>query len=518
MINEKTLKRFMNLFDGYKNAYGTLVDLKEDENGKVNGRNVLKKDQVTEENYLRHLEGVVGLRLVPLKENNKLRYAAIDLDKNCPGSPLRDTLDSIEEKIKKLGLPLIPCSSKSGDIHLYCFAKEEIDAKIFMARISEWSSLLGYGAAEKFPKQITRINYNDHGHPLNVPYFDAEKTLRFAWNKGKKLTLEQFIEYAEISSVTESEIKNFKYEELDESYDDAPPCVQMLASTGIKEGARNNGLFALAVYYKKKYPDSFEDKIMEANYKIISPSLPLTDVTAITKSVNKKDFFYKCNEAPCAQFCNKSECHKRKFGIGNSSFDNENSVIIDNLSKHQSGDSVTWIVECQGSRIPLTTEELFNPRAAKIKIAEKTNKVIKLVKAETWDLMIRELMKTVMVIEDPEEVSDKGQFIDLFTNWLESFGSNLPKERTALFFQGIYHDITDDKIKFKFSKLMEYLKNKKFNVQSQTIWRWIHELYSGKSDVIKIKEPKSDKVKSERVCVVKGVEIFDKRRFMEDKI
>ncbi len=517
MINKNLTKRFINLFDAYTNAYGTLVDLKEDENGKVNGRNVLKKDELTEDNFTRHLEGVVGLRLIPLKENNKLRYAAIDLDKNNHNSPLRDTLSSIEEKIKKLGLPLIPCSSKSGDIHLYCFAKEDIDAKVFMSRINEWSSLLGYGAAEKFPKQVSRINNDDHGQPLNVPYFDAKKTERYAWNKGKKLTLEEFLEYAEISSVTENEIKTFKYEDLDESYDDAPPCVQMLASAGIKEGARNNGLFGLAVYFKKKFPESFEDKIMEANYKIISPSLPLSDVTAITKSVNKKDFFYKCNEAPCAQFCNKSECHKRKYGIGNTNLDSD-SLVIDNISKHQSGDSVMWIVECQGERVSMSTEELYNPRAAIMKIWEKTNKVMKPVKAEIWIGMLKNLMQTLVIIEDPEDVSDKGQFTDLFTNWLESFGSNLPKEKTALFFQGIYHDPTDDKIKFKFSKLKEYLTNKKFNVEPQLIWRWIHELYSGKSEVTKIKEAKSDKYKSERVCVIKAVEIFDKRRFMEDKL
>lgn len=515
-MSKSSIERFMRLFDAYKSAYGTIVDLKEDENGKINGRNVLKKDNLTAENFIKHLDGKVGLRLIPLKENNKIRYAAIDLDKNNPTSPLHDDLASIEKKIKKLGLPLIPCSSKSGDIHLYCFAKEDIDPKIMMGKINEWASLLGYGATEKFPKQLTRISGQDHGQPLNLPYFDSDKTTRYGFNKGKKLNLEDFLDYAEISSVTEKELKDFKYDQLDENYQDAPPCVQMLVTTGIQEGARNNGLFSLAVYYKKKYPDIFEDKIMEANYKIISPSLPKSDVEAITKSVNKKDFFYKCNEAPCAQFCNKSECHKRKYGIGNVSFDSD-SVVIDNsqVFKHQSGDSVIWIIEYQGEKVTFTTEELYNPRIVAMKIFEKTNKVMKPVKAENWLSTLKTLMTNLIIIEDPVDVSEKGQFAELFINWLESFGK-LPKERTNLWLQGIFYDSESQTINFKFNKLKEYLINKKFNKNSQEIWRWIHDEFKGKSETVKIREHKTDKYKSERVCQIPHFDIADKKNFFSD--
>lgn len=510
MINEKTLKRFMNLFDAYKSAYGTLVDLKEDEHGKINGRNILRKENITKDNFIKHLEGKVGLRLIPLKENNKVRYAAIDIDKNQEYA-IRDDLASLENKIKKLGLPLIPCSSKSGTFHLYCFAKEDVDAKIILAKMNEWASLLGYGNAEKFPKQVSRLNAEDIGIPLNVPYFDAEKTDRYAFNKGKKLTLEQFIEYAEISSVTEQELKTFKYEDLNENYSDAPPCIQMMASTGIREGSRNNGLYALAVYFKKKFPENFEDKIMEANVNMITPSLPYAEATAIIKSINKKDFFYKCNEAPCAQFCNKSECHKRKYGIGNADYDSD-SVVIDNVSKHESGDSVTWIVECQGSRVAMTTEELYNPRIVAMKLLERTNKIMKPVKAETWVSMLKNLMKTLVVIEDPEDVSEKGQFKELFIDWLESFGSNIPKEKVSILTRKIYYDTQTNTIYFKFSKLQEYLNNKKFNKKAQDVWRWIHEEYKGESFVLKIKE------KSERVCKMPAVELFDKVKIFEEKL
>jgi hypothetical protein len=517
MINEKTLNRFINLFDGYKSAYGTLSDLKEDEHGKINGRNTLYKKKLTSENYLKHLQGKVGLRLIPLKENNKVRYAAIDIDKNQDYA-IRDDLQSLEKKIKKLGLPLIPCSSKSGTFHLYCFAKEDVDAKIMLSKMNEWAGLLGYGTAEKFPKQISRLNESDTGTPLNLPYFDAENTDRYAYNKGKKITLEEFIEYAEVSSVTQKELISFKYEELDENYSDAPPCIQMMASTGIKEGSRNNGLYAFAVYYKKKFPEDFENKIMEANYNVISPSLPYAEASSIIKSVNKKDFFYKCNEAPCASFCNKSECHKRKYGIGNADY-SADSVVIDNITKHESGDEAIWIVECLGKRVSMTSEELYNPKTAAMKIWTKTNKIMKPVKTETWISILNNLMKTLVTKEDPEEISEIGQFKQLFIDYFEdNFHGGLPKEKISIFSRKVYHDEQNQTIYFKIDKFCEYLSNKKFNKKMQDVWRWIHEEFKGESFVLKVKDEVQGKWKSERVCKIPEIELFDKTSLFKDKL
>ena len=265
------IKRFRKIFDGYTLAYGILGELEEDESGKMQGRNVLVRQEVEDSNFEKHLKGVgQGLRIIPLKDNKKLRYAAIDLDKKCKVNPLKHTIQEMEDLVKKLKLPLIPCQSKSGDIHLYCFAKEDIEPKMFMTRIHEWASLLGYGGAEKFPKQTSRANDDDTGQALNLPYYGET---RQAFNKHKALTLEQFMEYAEVCMVTSEELKTFKCEGIDESYDDAPPCLQMMATKGVDDGGRNNGLYSLAVYYKKKYPDDFEDRIVAANVNYFRPSI-----------------------------------------------------------------------------------------------------------------------------------------------------------------------------------------------------------------------------------------------------
>jgi hypothetical protein len=478
MTMKNNIKRFKNLFDSYQSAYGLISDLEEDDTGKVQGKNILIRNKITDEIFEKHLSGKgAGLRLIPLKENCKVRFAAIDLDSKCPTNPLKHTIEELEVKIRKLGLPLIPCKSKSGDVHLYCFSKEDVDAKVFMSTINKWASLLGYGAAEKFPKQTSRANEDDVGQALNIPYYDEAKTQRFAIRKGKKLSFSEFLEYAEISSVTADELKNFVYENLDESYKDAPPCLQMVALNGVDDGGRNNGLFSLAVYYKKKYPDDFEEHIMRANGTLINPPLNFGEVSAVIKSVNKKDFFYRCNEAPCVQFCNKTECYKVKFGIGN--FDQDDQALIEKLVKYVSADSVKWYAECMGYRVQLTTEDLWSHKNTSMKIFERTGKILKPMKNDTWvSKVLTKLMKSCETFEDPEDASKKGQFKEIFTQWLEN-QSPISRDRERLRTSGICIDDKTNEILFRSPDLFSHLKAKRFPYLEQDIWHWLKEDFKG---------------------------------------
>lgn len=483
------IQRFRALFDGYQSAYGVLSDMHEDESGKMQGRNILIRSSLTDEHFKKHLDGSgPGLRMIPLKENNKLRYAAIDLDKKCEANPLKHTIYELEALINKLQLPLIPCQSKSGDIHLYCFAKEDIDARMFMNRIGQWATLLGYGGAEKFPKQTSRANDKDTGQALNLPYYDTKNTNRFAINKGKKLSLDEFLDYAEASRASIEDIRDFKYEGTNEDYDDAPPCLQMMATKGVNDGSRNNGLFSLAVYYKKKYPDNFEDMVQKANSEFFTPMLSLKEVESVIKSADKKDFFYKCNESPCVQLCNKNECYRRRYGIGNSS--SGSHVVFDNLTKHTSLDSVRWYADLQGVRIQLTTEELFNQRMLQRKIADSTTKRFTPMKEEKWGEIIDGLFKTCVTIEDPEDASKQGQFKLLVIKWLNS--KNLGSTKTDLVgFQGNYVDSETNKVFFRSPDLFTYLRNSKFQYNEQDVFHWLTGHLEGEKKTIRIDKNKT---------------------------
>jgi hypothetical protein len=210
---KETIKKFRDLFDGYEFAYGQHGNFQSSESGKLNGKAQTISAELKDDVIKKHLDGSGNsLGVVPLKTNNKLKFGAIDIDIKHPTNPLKHTIQEIEDKINKLNLPLVVCQSKSNGIHLYCFTKEEVDAKILVDKLKEWASLIGYGNCEIFPKQTSRIDQKDIGNWINLPYFDYENTNRYAINKDKKLSIEEFFEFSEIMKIPTTELSEFKVE------------------------------------------------------------------------------------------------------------------------------------------------------------------------------------------------------------------------------------------------------------------------------------------------------------------
>ena len=77
-----------------------------------------------------------------------------------------------------------------------------------------------------------------------------------------------------------------------------------MATVGFGEGSRNNALFNIAVYYKQAHPDTWEDKIVEANQSYMEPKLSNSEVQQLIKSVNRKGYDkYRCKDAPINAVC-----------------------------------------------------------------------------------------------------------------------------------------------------------------------------------------------------------------------
>mgnify|MGYP001216855663 CR=1 FL=1 len=106
---------------------------------------------------------------------------------------------SILKRIKKLKLKITMCHSKSGGAHLFLFFEKPIEAKEVRNKLTEMSAALGYGSSEIFPKQVKlNAERGDTGSFLNLPYFDAENTMRYAFKEnGEAATLEEFFELYE---------------------------------------------------------------------------------------------------------------------------------------------------------------------------------------------------------------------------------------------------------------------------------------------------------------------------------
>ena len=57
---------------------------------------------------------------------------------------------------------------------------------------------------------------------------------------------------------------------------------------------------------------------MKFNYEHVDEPLPATEINGLIKAVLKKDYAYTCKQAPAptCNYCERSKCIKRDYGIG----------------------------------------------------------------------------------------------------------------------------------------------------------------------------------------------------------
>ena len=55
---------------------------------------------------------------------------------------------------------------------------------------------------------------------------------------------------------------------------------------------------------------------MKFNYEHVDEPLPATEINGLIKAVLKKDYAYTCKQAPICNYCERSKCIKRDYGIG----------------------------------------------------------------------------------------------------------------------------------------------------------------------------------------------------------
>jgi hypothetical protein len=202
---------------------------------------------------------------------------------------------------------------------------------------------------------------------------------------------------------------------------DGPPCLQAICAQGVPEGTRNNALFNIGLYLKRAHPATWDNVLVEYNYKYVSPPLPNNEVQVLIKQINKKEYKYKCKDAPLNSFCNSGLCRTRKYGIGAHGPD---SPQLSALSKYAS-EPPLWFLDVNGKRIELDTESLFNQMAFQKSCVEKLNVLPPAVKKADWEQLLNalltEMVETEQITVASEDTTVTGRFNDL----LEEFCTHL---------------------------------------------------------------------------------------------
>ena len=457
----------MDLFDGFRHAYGTYSGhmVSQDGGPKLKGKALSIPKDVTQIQWEEHLAGNVGLGIIPIDQNSEVKFAAIDIDSYGESTPW-----DVNKRLQELKLPLICCRTKSGGVHVYLFMREFTDAAVVQGRMREFAALLGWGNAEIFPKQ-TRIvpERGDIGQWINVPYFNAADTNRFALDKeGAKMTCKDFIDYAMTIRQSKEELIGISLKE-EERLVDGPPCLNHLTSIGFPEGTRNVGLFNLGVYARKMYPDSWEKYVEEYNAKYLDPPLPTNEVLGVMKSLRKKDFFYQCKQAPLCNFCNMPKCRKQKHGIG---VGGTGLPKFGTLTKLLS-DPVIWFLEVEnGGRLELSTEDLQNQRRFQNRCMESLNVMPTMIKQEEWQEIIQGLLENVTVVEMPVGLTPSGMLLQHLEDFCTSRAQANTKEEILNgkpFLDGEVH-------LFRMQDFLAYLERRKFReLDLPQIGLWFRE-------------------------------------------
>jgi hypothetical protein len=306
------IERFKNIFTGLERAHG--VTIVEDTNGngsKVKGKSFVKRQPVTDELWKKHLEGKDNLGIIPINDDNECKWGCIDIDSYAGFDHAK-----LVNKINQLSLPLLVCRSKSGGAHVFLFTFDYVSAKLMRDKLVQIRAVLGYGNSEVFPKQTELKSQDDTGNFLNLPYFNSLNSVRYAFNsQGKAVSLLGFYELYDKIKITSQQLQELQIKRPESEFNDGPPCIEALTQNKLDDG-RDRIMYQYIIYAKKKWPNNWQDKLFEFNYKYFSTPLDQKTILGKIKNNEKNDFHYKCNEEPMCNVCDKKLCKSRKYGIG----------------------------------------------------------------------------------------------------------------------------------------------------------------------------------------------------------
>lgn len=426
---------FAALFAGNLRSYGQW--------NPANGQMVTEKDEVQLQHYADHLEGKMGLGVVPITDGGTVMFGCIDVDNHGKGSDGSDVdLTALAAKIEHYRLPLVPTRSKSGGAHLYLFGAEFLPAKLVIRLLNSWRDMLQIkNHVDIFPKQdslVTSGGEKSLGNWINLCYFNSADTVRYAVNeRGERLSFELFVTYAQSKRVTVEQLEAVAQRE----HLEAPPCIQKMIHTGVESGSRNDAMYNVVVYLKRARPDTFFDDAMELNKSMFDKPLAPSEAKKVIRSASRRDYLYKCSESPCKDLCDRKVCITREFGI---SMDEAKEMEAHDslpqfteLIEYQS-DPPRWGIHVNGTLIAnIPTIVLRDPAAMGTLIFEKMKINIPKISQESWRKRVLDpLVPNLRVVEVPKEASASGIIVAKFHEFvqkadLSSDGTNT-EDRKAL--------------------------------------------------------------------------------------
>lgn len=326
MTLDEQISCLMGLFRGLSRKIGqSSKETYQETDGKIKEvKRGFASGPVTINHWKQHLQGETSLGICPINDYDEVKFMAIDVDTDIMETS-KVTLHSLVAQIDAAKLPLIACQSKSGGCHLYVFFKDSVPVVRPYRTLKNIASFLGltdlpHRPIEFFP-HTQKLDKESNGKYINLPYFNALDTVRFALHPdGHSLSLSDFLAYAQEKMVTGAEFCKWAAPQSDEEMlrsivGNGPPCLQTIFEQGIEDGTRNDMILQYGILFKKYDPSTYQANLHLVNNLRCHNPLDSKEVDDTLKGVRRKDFFYNCSHPCMSPICAKSLCMQRKYGI-----------------------------------------------------------------------------------------------------------------------------------------------------------------------------------------------------------
>lgn len=492
-MTDDDVRRFMLLFRGNTRSFG---------NWDPKTKNAhTEKREVTHDDFLGHLNGIMGIGCVPLRDDDTCWWGAIDIDNH--GKAEDSDIKGIEKAVHDAGYPLVSCRSKSGGVHLYLFLGEPVRAELVRRVLKMWADKLQVPGTDcLFPKHDRMNRDNETGEKglsnwINFPYFNAEKSDRYAVMNGKPVQFGMFLEYAEGRRQNGIDIQrwaNFDHTE-------APPCLQAKFRDGFAPGERNTGVYQITVYARKKERDL--ETAAEVAHELSEqymPDLKYGERQKTIKSGLSKTYNYKCDDFK--DVCDKEACRKRKYGVSETQYNDMRSKEL--IPRFYEAimwtglDEPKWSIKAEvneGAEYEikyLSTDELRKIDLFKKRMIESTPVYLPPMKQGDWDTIIGPILSSKITMPMPEDTTELGMLKGRLREFLGKAKFNVEPEdtsaRTALMrgLPVVQRHKGIDVIMFRSQDFDKYIRDTKADLVRKNMWFKMADDLGASSDRIRV--------------------------------
>ena len=442
--------KLFEIFPGLHRAYGHFF-ITERKGPKLDGYGKTIREKYDENLWVEHLSGKTGLGVIPINEDNKCKWGCLDVDDYSVN------IEKISKQFVKKNL--IVCRSKSGGAHIFVFTKKFVSAKSMIDKLKAIAKAFGFVKYDLRPQQTQLLNDDDVGSWLNMPYFNGDETDRYALYDGKALSLEHFLQWVDkfaVNSLDEIKLDFIKKEnKSNEILPGGPPCLQDLLSQGaLGEGGRNNGLFNIGVYLRKRFPEDWQEKLEEYNDEYIDPPLKPREFTTVLNSLDKKSYNYKCKDSPINSVCNKTKCLTCEYGIS----DDGTMPVLNSITKILTNPPQYFLTLNERKIGPLASKQIYNFMDFKQVVFENLDMLLPKINDKLWTESVNDLMSRVITVEAPKDSSNEGRLLDLLERFCTGSTSSTEVE-DILRGKAI---VNSTHTEFRINDLMEFLDRHRF--------------------------------------------------------